>query len=187
MNWMREHAQIAELAPIIDGFPDANNISRIELEKLAQEFRTQKITFEAARDVFDQMKHEWTGSREVLLAQLVRIVEQFIRTDKISITPPLFYQDELRRRLIITLNMSRVATRLECDTCKRTQNSSFRSSTAITDSFHRGDAYLTLASPVSGHGSRTSMYACMKVRGNHQILSCWMTANMWPHGRRTII
>jgi len=39
---------------------------------------------------------------------LIRIVEQFIRSDRIRIIPPLFYQDELRRRLIITLNMSRV-------------------------------------------------------------------------------
>ncbi|MCS6909587.1 MAG: hypothetical protein NZM11_03335 [Anaerolineales bacterium] len=46
------------------------------------------------------------GSREVLLAQLVRIVAQFVRSDRIAISPPLFYQDELRRRLIITLNMS---------------------------------------------------------------------------------
>lgn len=54
------------------------------------------------------MKHTWQGSREVLLAQLVRLVEQFIRAHRIDIHPPLFYQDDLRRRLIITLNMSRV-------------------------------------------------------------------------------
>ena len=42
------------------------------------------------------------------MAQLVKIVEQFIRSDRIAISPPMFYQDELRRRLIITLNMSRV-------------------------------------------------------------------------------
>ena len=101
-------AQVAELAPILEGKPDVTQIDRIELEQLAREFRTQRIIFETARDVFDQMKHTWQGSREVLLAQLVRIVEQFIRSDRISISPPLFYQDELRRRLIITLNMSRV-------------------------------------------------------------------------------
>jgi type III restriction enzyme len=101
-------AQVAELAPILEGKPDVTKINRIELERLAREFRTQRIIFETARDVFDQMKHTWQGSREVLLAQLVRIVEQFIRSDRIAITPPLFYQDELRRRLIITLNMSRV-------------------------------------------------------------------------------
>ncbi|MCL6556963.1 MAG: DEAD/DEAH box helicase family protein [Burkholderiales bacterium] len=100
--------QVAELAPIIAGKPDVTKIERIELERLAREFRTQRIIFETARDVFDQMKHTWQGSREVLLAQLVRIVEQFIRSDRIAISPPLFYQDELRRRLLITLNMSRV-------------------------------------------------------------------------------
>ncbi|QGU32978.1 BPTD_3080 family restriction endonuclease [Thermochromatium tepidum] len=101
-------AQVAELAPILEGKPNMAGINRIELERLAREFRTQRIIFETARDVFDQMKHTWQGSREVLLAQLVRIVEQFIASDRITITPPLFYQDELCRRLIITLNMSRV-------------------------------------------------------------------------------
>lgn len=101
-------AQVAELAPILEGKPDVTNINRIELERLAREFRAQRIIFETARDVFDQMKHTWQGSREVLLAQLVQIVEHFIRSDRIAITPALFYQDELRRRLIITLNMSRV-------------------------------------------------------------------------------
>ncbi len=101
-------AQVAELAPVLEGKPDVTKINRIELERLAREFRTQRIIFETARDVFDQMKHTWQGSREVLLAQLVKIVEQFIQSNKISISPPLFYQDDLRRRLIITLNMSRV-------------------------------------------------------------------------------
>ena len=101
-------AQVAELAPVLEGKPDVTKVSRIELERLAREFRAQRIIFETARDVFDQMKNAWKGSREVLLAQLVRLVEQFLRSDRIVISPPLFYQDELRRRLIVTLNMSRV-------------------------------------------------------------------------------
>jgi len=35
-------------------------------------------------------------------------VEQFVRSDKIAIHPPLSYQDDLRRRLLVTLNMSKV-------------------------------------------------------------------------------
>ena len=101
-------AQVAELAPVLEGKPDVTRVSRIELERLAREFRTQRIIFEVARDVFDQMKHTWQGNRELLLAQLVRIVERFVRSDRIAISPPLFYQDELHRRLIITLNMTRV-------------------------------------------------------------------------------
>jgi type III restriction enzyme len=101
-------ARVAELAPVLEGKPDVTKINRIELERLAREFRTQRIIFETARDVFEQMKHTWQGSREVLLAQLVKIVEKFIASNRINISPPLFYQDELRRRLIVTLNMSRV-------------------------------------------------------------------------------
>jgi len=101
-------AQVAELAPIVEGRPDVTKIAAIDLERLAREFRTQRIIFEAARDVYGQMLHDWKGSKDALLAQLVRLVEQFIRSDKIYITPPLFYQDELRRRLIVTLNMTKV-------------------------------------------------------------------------------
>lgn len=101
-------AKVAEIAPILAGKPDWTKIDRIELEKLALEFRTQRIIFETARDVFDQMRHTWKGSRDVLLAQLVKIVERFIQSGKIVVHRQLFYQDDLSRRLIITLNMSRV-------------------------------------------------------------------------------
>ena len=101
-------ARIAELAPVVEGKPDITYIEAIDLERLGREFRTQRIIFEAARDVYDQMQKDWQGSKEFLLAQLVRLVEQFIRSDRITITPALFYQDELKRRLIITLNMTRL-------------------------------------------------------------------------------
>ena len=100
--------RIAELAPIVEGKPDATKIAAIDLENLALEFRTQRIIFETARDVYDQMQANWRGGRASLLAQLVRLVEQFIRSDKIRITPTLFFCDDLKRRLIITLNMTKV-------------------------------------------------------------------------------
>ncbi len=103
-----ETAQIAELAPIIDGKPDVTKISQIDLEKLGREQRMQRIIFEVARDNYDQIQKNWKGNKEYLLAQLIRIVEQFISKGKIQITPSLFHQDELRRRIIITLNMNKV-------------------------------------------------------------------------------
>ena len=102
-------AQLAELAPTVEGKPDLRNVRTIDLERLAREFRTQRIIFEAARDVYDQMQADWQGGKEVLLlAQLVRLVDQFIRSDRINMIPALFLQDDLRRRLIITLNMTKV-------------------------------------------------------------------------------
>ncbi len=103
-----ETAQVAELAPIVDGNPDVSKLTSIDLESLAHEYRTQKIIFEAARDVFDQMRPSWAGSRESLIAQLVKLVEQFLLSDRLGISPPLFYQNDMRRRLMITLNMTRV-------------------------------------------------------------------------------
>jgi len=101
-------ATLAELAPIVEGKPDVSRISTIQLQELGLKFRTQKIIFETARDIYDQMKPSWKGNKEYLLAQLIRLVEKFISSDRIQITPPLFHEDELKRRVLITLNMNKV-------------------------------------------------------------------------------
>ena len=101
-------ATLAEMAPIVEGKPDLSRISMIDLEDLGKKFRTQRIIFETASDIFDQMKSNWSGSKEFLLAQVIRIVEDFIRSEKIRIVPPLFNEDDLRRRIVITLNMRKV-------------------------------------------------------------------------------
>jgi type III restriction enzyme len=98
----------AELAAMLEGKPDLTRLSEIELKELGEKFRLQKIIFEAARDVYDQMKPTWRGNKDVLLAQLIRLVEKVIHSDRIEINPPLFSQDELRRRILLTLNMNRI-------------------------------------------------------------------------------
>lgn len=45
---------------------------------------------------------------EYLLAWLIRLVETFIASGKIQISPPLFYQDDVKQRLLISLNMNKV-------------------------------------------------------------------------------
>lgn len=99
---------IAEMAPAIDGKPDITNITEIDLEALGRRFRTQRIIFETTRDVFDQMEPSWERNKDVLLAQLIEIIEGFIKSDKIVIKPPLFNSSDIRRRIVITLCMSEV-------------------------------------------------------------------------------
>ena len=101
-------AQVAELAPIVDGKPDVSKLSSIDLEDLTREYRTQKIVFETASEVFDLMQVSWSGDRVSLIAQLVKLIEQFVSSDKLLIAPPLFYQDSIARRLMVTLNMTKV-------------------------------------------------------------------------------
>ena len=108
----RQTVQLAQLAPVIEGKPDVTKIQSIELRKLAEEFRFQRLSFEAARDAFDQLQAEWPGSREIQIAQLIRIVEQFLRSDRLRINPRTFADDLLRRRLVISLNLNRVVRHL---------------------------------------------------------------------------
>ncbi len=99
---------LAEMAPIVEGQPDISKISTIDLEGLAKKFRMQRIVFETARDVYDQMKPSWKGNREYLLAQLIQLVERVITSDLIQIEPPLFYHDDVKRRILMTLNMTKI-------------------------------------------------------------------------------
>lgn len=104
----RKTARIAELAPTVDGVADVMAIKSIDLIELARERRMQSIIFETARDVYDQMHSKWRGDKWDLLGQLIGLVEDFIRSDRIEINPALFQRDSLRRRLMITLNMTKV-------------------------------------------------------------------------------
>lgn len=99
---------LAEIAPIVEGKPDVTKIEMITLEELGKKFRTQRIIFEAAAEVYDQMKPTWKGSKEYLLGQVIKIVEAFITSDRIEIVPPLFNRDDLRRRIVMTLNMKKI-------------------------------------------------------------------------------
>lgn len=103
-----EASTLAELAPILEGKPDLTRLTQIELEGIARRFRMQKIIFTAASDVFDQMKQAWKGNREYLLAQLVRLTERFIDSGSVVVDPPMFNENELRRRIVLTLNMTKI-------------------------------------------------------------------------------
>lgn len=103
-----EIPMLAEMAPIVDGKPDFRRVTEIALTELGRKYRFQKIAFEAALEVFEQVRPTWKGNREYLLAQIIGLVERFLRSDRLQIHPPLFYQDELRRRIVLTLSMTRV-------------------------------------------------------------------------------
>lgn len=94
----------AELAPALGGATDMAKVTSIDLEKLPDGFRLQRLIFQAARKAFAQMAHSFTGAPEHLAVQLVRIVEAFLGSDRLEI-PSLFHSDPLRRRILIALNI----------------------------------------------------------------------------------
>jgi type III restriction enzyme len=94
----------AELAPAVGGATDLSKTTNIDLSKLPEEFREQRIVFQAARKAFDQLAGKFTGSREYLVFQLIRLVEQFLGSKKLVI-PSLFHAEGVRRRILVALNM----------------------------------------------------------------------------------
>lgn len=101
-------AKIAEIAPMVDGKSDVSQIKDIDLETLMKKFRRQTLIFKAAQTVWQERRSEWSASAPLLMAELVRLAEQFLDSGHIQITPVLFNQDAKRRHLVIALNMSKV-------------------------------------------------------------------------------
>jgi len=107
-----ETPTIADLAPVIDGKPDVTKLTSIDVEKLGKEQRMQRVIFQSAAEVYDLMKPNWKANREYLLAQIIRITEDYLTSGRIVISPELFSQDEVRRRILYTLNMTRIVQHL---------------------------------------------------------------------------
>jgi type III restriction enzyme len=94
----------AELAPAVGAATAMDQVTEIDLESLPDEFRLQKLIFKAAQAAFADMQQRFDGGRELLLVQLVRLVEQFIESDRLVI-PSLYHQDSIRKRILIALNL----------------------------------------------------------------------------------
>ena len=58
-----------------------------------------------------KMKDTFRGGRDFLVFQLIRLVEEFIASDKL-VVPGLFQQEPLRKRILLTLNIDRIVEHL---------------------------------------------------------------------------
>jgi type III restriction enzyme len=99
----------AELAAIISGKANDKLNSFIGLEQIATDTRVQTIVFRISSTIYNSEKrHNWKGSKEVFLAQVIRLVDQFIDSDQIKIKHDLFHQDNSKRKILIILNMNKI-------------------------------------------------------------------------------
>ena len=110
--------QMVELAPVVDGKAKVSLIEKIGLIKLAENSpRLQESVFKSAVDVFERKKEEWkkhTGfSKPYLMAQLVRLMERFINSDKLKVVPDDYHKDDFRRRLSISFKTDNITNHIE--------------------------------------------------------------------------
>ncbi len=97
----------ADLAPALGHAADMSKAVSIDLEALPEEFRLQRLMFLAARKALASMEHGFSGGRELLIQQLVRLVEQFFHSPALDI-PSLFHQEPLRKRILVALTIDSV-------------------------------------------------------------------------------
>lgn len=97
----------ADIAPSLTGSPNLAMATEIDLEEAVQDFRLQNLIFRAARKLYQQNEAAFGGDKQYLAVQLIRLVEQFLDSNKLDI-PSLWHQDPIRRRLLFALNMDSV-------------------------------------------------------------------------------
>ncbi|WP_411725642.1 BPTD_3080 family restriction endonuclease [Methyloglobulus sp.] len=99
----------AELSAIVAGKPNDKVQAAIGLEKISEETRIQTIIFQVASTIYNaEKKPDWKGNKEVFLAQLVRLVEAFIQSEKIKIKHDDVHSDKAKRKILIILNMNKI-------------------------------------------------------------------------------
>ncbi|MDN5880974.1 MAG: type III restriction endonuclease subunit R, partial [Nitrosospira sp.] len=101
----------AEIAPALNGATDWNKIHEIDLEKMPEDFRLQRLTFKAARKAFEELRGRFKGNPDFLVVQMIRLVERFFASGKLVI-PSLFHQEPLRKRILFSLHADQIVQHL---------------------------------------------------------------------------
>ena len=173
---------LAKVAPIVEGKPDVTKLSEIDLEELGKKFRWQKIAFETASGIFHQMKPSWKGNKEYLLALFARWTS-LTPQGRFQIAPPLFNQEDLRRRLVVTLNMSKVVQHMwESITTENTESlvPVFDTERPIVSTGDMRTWYT--GSPANSPGGRISTSAFSTAPGRRRKPSNWTAIRTSTHG-----
>ncbi len=70
--------------------------------------------FETAVNIFDLTKDSWQGkgTKHYLLAQIIRLTEAFLASDRIRILPQVDAENEVKRRILLMLNMGKIVQHL---------------------------------------------------------------------------
>lgn len=100
-----------DIAPAIGGAADWDKITVIDLEKLPEEFRMQRLVFKAAEKALAETERTFTGTRPYLAGQLIRLMERFMASDRIQVAS-VYHGEDLRRRILIALSLDRIAQHL---------------------------------------------------------------------------
>lgn len=99
---------VVEVAPVIDGKPKFDQISELDLKRLAEENRLQTIKLQAAARLQDLFGKNWEGDAGSHIGQLTQIIEQFLDSNKLQLKIPIFEGTEELRKIVVALNLQKI-------------------------------------------------------------------------------
>ncbi|WP_370089410.1 BPTD_3080 family restriction endonuclease [Ekhidna sp.] len=97
-----------DLGGVIENNVTPAALTDVALGNYGERFRLQSVIFHVATKIFNLEKPNWKGNQYDFLAQLFKLTEEFIRSDKIVITSKVFNDDPTKRSILITLNLYRI-------------------------------------------------------------------------------
>lgn len=103
---------IVEVAPTIDGKPKFDQISQLDLDRLAEENRLQRIKLHAAVRLHEQFGKNWEGDPGSHISQLIQIFDQFLVSDKLELKIPIYAGTEKLKSIVIALNSQKIVNHI---------------------------------------------------------------------------
>ena len=103
---------IVEVAPVIDGKPKFDQLTEIDLDRLAEENRLQKIKLQSAVRLHEQFGENWEGDPGSHISQLMQIYDEFLISSKLDIKVPIFAGTEKFKNIVIALNSQKIVNHI---------------------------------------------------------------------------
>jgi len=97
-----------DLGGVIDSDVTPAALTEVDLKQYAEKYRMQSVIFRVATSIYGVEKTNWKGNQYDFMAQLLKLTEEFVQSDRIRIKSDLFNQDPTRKNILITLNISRI-------------------------------------------------------------------------------
>lgn len=99
---------IVEVAPVIDGKPKFDQISEVNLDRLAETERIQTLKLQTVVRLREQFSRQWEGDVGSQISQLMELFDRFLESDKLEIKVPQFAGTEKLRNIVIALNIQKI-------------------------------------------------------------------------------
>ena len=132
-----------EMFPVLDGIPnpDTADGARLDLYSADENLRLQTLIFHVVKDLYSNIEFsEWEGGRHVMFAQITKIVERFIESNRIMIEDMPSDHEDIRRMLAVMFNMQSIVSHIK----KHIEKSNTETENLVFDSSRRTHSTLDL-------------------------------------------